>query len=200
MCLCVCAQLWPTLCEPVDCSPPDSSVQGISQARELEWVATGVDCHAIFQGLFPIQGSKPCLSHLLHWQAGSLLLYHLGSHDVSVYFKLKYKLDIFIIMCINFSLHLVDLSILRICVFSLGTLQAMTTSNIVYLPFPPSGTLIRVDVVISGEVLHVSYLFLCNFLCCIMLEISSHLSSSLLISSSAECHLLFFTHTQVNIQ
>ena len=46
-------------------------------------------------------------------------------------------------MCINFSLHLVYLSILRICVFSLGTFLAMTTSNIVQLPFPPSGTLIR---------------------------------------------------------
>ena len=29
----------PTLCDPMDCSPPDSSVHGISQARNLEWVA-----------------------------------------------------------------------------------------------------------------------------------------------------------------
>ena len=28
-----------TLCDPVDCSPPDSSVHGILQARILEWVA-----------------------------------------------------------------------------------------------------------------------------------------------------------------
>ena len=28
-----------TLCEPVDCSPPGSSVHGILQARILEWVA-----------------------------------------------------------------------------------------------------------------------------------------------------------------
>ena len=27
------------LCDPMDCSPPGSSVQGISQARILEWVA-----------------------------------------------------------------------------------------------------------------------------------------------------------------
>ena len=33
------AQLCPTLCDPVDCSPPDSSVHGIIQARILEWVA-----------------------------------------------------------------------------------------------------------------------------------------------------------------
>ena len=37
--LCVCAkllQLCPTLCDPVDCSPPGSSVHGILQARILE--------------------------------------------------------------------------------------------------------------------------------------------------------------------
>ena len=28
-----------TLCDPVDCSPPGSSVHGILQARILEWVA-----------------------------------------------------------------------------------------------------------------------------------------------------------------
>ena len=33
------AQLCPTLCDPMDCSPPDSSVHGILQARILEWVA-----------------------------------------------------------------------------------------------------------------------------------------------------------------
>ena len=31
-------QLCPTLCDPMDCSPPDSSVLGILQARILEWV------------------------------------------------------------------------------------------------------------------------------------------------------------------
>ena len=34
----VCAQLCPALCDPMDCSPPGSSVHGISQARILEWV------------------------------------------------------------------------------------------------------------------------------------------------------------------
>ena len=32
-------QLCPTLCDPVDGSPPDSTVPGILQARILEWVA-----------------------------------------------------------------------------------------------------------------------------------------------------------------
>ena len=33
------AQLCPTLCDPMDCSPQGSSVHGILQARILEWVA-----------------------------------------------------------------------------------------------------------------------------------------------------------------
>ena len=33
------AQSCPTLCNPMDCSPPGSSVHGIFQARVLEWVA-----------------------------------------------------------------------------------------------------------------------------------------------------------------
>ena len=40
--LCVCVlvtQLCLTLCDPMDCSPPSSSVHGILQARILEWVA-----------------------------------------------------------------------------------------------------------------------------------------------------------------
>ena len=40
--VCVCmlvTQLCPTLCDPMDCSPPSSSVHGILQARILGWVA-----------------------------------------------------------------------------------------------------------------------------------------------------------------
>ena len=39
LCVCVHAQLCLTLCDPRVCSPPGSSVHGISQARILEWVA-----------------------------------------------------------------------------------------------------------------------------------------------------------------
>ena len=33
------AQLCPTLCDPIDCSLPGSSVHGIFQAIVLEWIA-----------------------------------------------------------------------------------------------------------------------------------------------------------------
>ena len=37
--LCLIVQLFLTLCDPMDYSPPGSSVRGILQARILEWVA-----------------------------------------------------------------------------------------------------------------------------------------------------------------
>ena len=54
MCVCVCvctlvAQLCPTLCDPMDCSPPGSSVHGILQARILEWVAISFSTSGVSQ-------------------------------------------------------------------------------------------------------------------------------------------------------
>ena len=53
---------------------PGSSVHGIFQARNI-----GVGYHFLLQGIFPTQGSNPRLLCLLHWQAYSLPLHHLGS-------------------------------------------------------------------------------------------------------------------------
>ena len=41
-------QSCPTLCDPIDGSPPGSPVPGILQARTLEWV-NGVGCHFLLQ-------------------------------------------------------------------------------------------------------------------------------------------------------
>ena len=56
--LCLVAQSCPTLCDPMDCSPPASSVHGDSPCKN-----TGVGCLALLQGTFPIQGSNPGLPH-----------------------------------------------------------------------------------------------------------------------------------------
>jgi len=45
---------------------------------------TGVDCHALLQGIFPIQGLDPHLLPLLHWQAGSLPQRHLGKPQANL--------------------------------------------------------------------------------------------------------------------
>ena len=37
--VCLVAQSYPTLCNPMDCSLPGSSVHGILQTRKQEWVA-----------------------------------------------------------------------------------------------------------------------------------------------------------------
>ena len=79
MCACVfvCAytvtQSHPTLCNPMDCSLPGSSVHGILQAKILEQVAIS------YQGIFPTQRSNSCLLPFLPWQVESLPLHHLGT-------------------------------------------------------------------------------------------------------------------------
>ena len=52
------SQLFLTLCDPVDCSPPSSSVHGILHNKN-----TGVGCHFLLQGIFPTQGLNPGLLH-----------------------------------------------------------------------------------------------------------------------------------------
>ena len=54
--LCLVTQSCPTLCDPMDYSPPGSSIHGDSLGKN-----TGVDCHAFLQGIFPTQGSNPGL-------------------------------------------------------------------------------------------------------------------------------------------
>ena len=60
-------RLCPTLCDPVDCSPPGSSVHGDSPGRN-----TGVNCHFLIQGIFLTEDQNPCPLLLLLWQVGSL--------------------------------------------------------------------------------------------------------------------------------
>ena len=53
---CLAAKACPTLCDPMDCSPPGLSVHGISPGKN-----TGMGCHFLLQGLLLIQGSNSCL-------------------------------------------------------------------------------------------------------------------------------------------
>ena len=53
MCVRSGAQLCPTLCDPMGCSPPGSSVHGIFQARIVEQVATS------YRGDLPDPGIEP---------------------------------------------------------------------------------------------------------------------------------------------
>ena len=75
-------QSCPTLCSPMDCSlcPWDSSGKNI-----------GVDCHALLQGIFPMQRLNPHLLCLLHWQVGSLPLAQLGKPHLTTVLGIKSK-------------------------------------------------------------------------------------------------------------
>ena len=56
--MCLVAQLCPTLCNPVDCSPPGSSIHEDSPGQNTE-----VGSLSLLQGIFPARGSNPCLLH-----------------------------------------------------------------------------------------------------------------------------------------
>ena len=71
-CCCLVAKSCPTLCNPMDCSPPGSSVHGISQARVLEWVAMpspGASSQARDQTRISCLG---ILYHCASWEAPML--------------------------------------------------------------------------------------------------------------------------------
>ena len=57
-CSCLVSQLCPTLCNPMDCRPPGSSVRGGFPGK-----STGVGCHFLLQGIFLTQGLNPGLLH-----------------------------------------------------------------------------------------------------------------------------------------
>ena len=60
MCVCVCvlvAQSCLTLCDPMDCIPPGSSVHGILQARTLEWVAISFS-RVVVHNMPSLEGSE----------------------------------------------------------------------------------------------------------------------------------------------
>ena len=69
--VCLVAQSYPTVCDPVNGSQPDSSVHGDSPGKNTE-----VSRHVLLQGIFPTQGLNPSLLHC-RW-----ILYHL-SHEGS---------------------------------------------------------------------------------------------------------------------
>ena len=64
------AQLYLTLCDPMDYSPPGSSVHGDSPGKH-----TGLGCHGLLQEIFPTQESNPGLLHCRY------ILYHLTHQE-----------------------------------------------------------------------------------------------------------------------
>ena len=72
LCCCLVAKSCLTLCNPMDCIPPSSSVHGISQAGILEWVAISFSKGSSWTW----DRIPPCVSPAL--RADSLPLSHWG--------------------------------------------------------------------------------------------------------------------------
>ena len=77
VCVCVCsvAQSCQILCNPMDHSPPSSSVHWILQARTLEWVASpfsraSLQADCIASGFFEPPGKSPRQACFWPMQAG----------------------------------------------------------------------------------------------------------------------------------
>ena len=72
MCVCSVTQSCPALFDPMDSSPPSSSVHGISEARILEWVVISFSRGSIFLN----QELNPCLlwcrQILYYWATGKV--------------------------------------------------------------------------------------------------------------------------------
>ena len=70
---CVCAQPTPTLSNPMDSSPPGSSVHGIFQARILDWVAISSSRGSSWPRDRPCVSCIFCIGReiLYHWEAGN---------------------------------------------------------------------------------------------------------------------------------
>ena len=98
--LCLVTQSCTTLCNPMDCTLPSSSVHGDSPGKNIRLV-----CHALLQGIFPIQGSNPGLPHC-RW-----ILYHL-SYQGSVTWMQLYATVFFLSQKRNTQLTQVNIQIM----------------------------------------------------------------------------------------
>ena len=96
MCCALVAQSCPTLCDPMECTLPGSSVHGDSPGK-----STGVGCHALLQRIFPTQGSNLGLRHC--WQI-LYCLSHQGNLEVIIVLTLF--LMYWVATCMSYSLVL----------------------------------------------------------------------------------------------
>ena len=91
LCSCSVAQLCPTLCDPMDCSLPGSSVHGIFQTRILEWVAVS------FSIVLCIPTLNDCLNHKIYLKLPvSIHFSYSNVSDCPVIFRVLMKMMCFL--------------------------------------------------------------------------------------------------------
>ena len=95
---CMHDQSCPILCEPMDCSPPGSSVHGILQARILEWVAISSSKGSSWSRDWTRVSCASCI--------GRQVLYHWATREaqVSIFDHLKSYFPLKVILSLNFDI------------------------------------------------------------------------------------------------
>ena len=105
----------------MDYSPSGSSIHGDSSGKN-----TKVDCHALLQRIFPIQGSNPHLLYLLHWQTASLPLMPLGNllvHSIVIFIYYKTIITSLVTICHQVYYIIIDYILLTVYFIPKTSLQ-----------------------------------------------------------------------------
>ena len=76
---CEAAQLCLTLCDPMDCSPPGSSIHGIFQATVLEWGAIAFSLINLDSILKSRDITLPTMVHLVKAKVFPVVMYECES-------------------------------------------------------------------------------------------------------------------------
>ena len=93
--VCLIAQSCLTLCNPMECSPPGSSVHGDSPGKN-----TGVGCHTLLQGIFSTQRLNTGLPHC-RW-----IIYHLSHQRSARYPQVSFIFGLSILFHLSIYLFL----------------------------------------------------------------------------------------------
>ena len=89
----LCAQLWPTLCNPIDCKAMDCEAP---LSMEFSRWNTGVGCHALLQGIFLTPEWNWRVSCFLHWQGGLSHYPHLGSPKGGLHLSKRFSISLIV--------------------------------------------------------------------------------------------------------
>ena len=128
-CCCLVAKPHLTLCDPMGCSPPGSSVHGISQARILEWVAISLSRES------SRHSDRTHVSCIDRW-----ILHHLSHQGRPCLFQILHISEI--TQYLSFSVGLISFSVtssrsfLSCCCKWLGFLLSHSSCCIVHTPHP----------------------------------------------------------------
>ena len=143
----------PTLCDPVDCSFPGSSVHWDYPNKN-----TRVSCHFLLQGIFPNQGLNP---HFLHWQVDSLPLSHQGNHVQPKLSSVQSLSPVWLFATPRTAAHQASLSITNWSLLKLMSIESVMPSNHLILCHPllllPSIFPTTIRVFSSEPLLHIRW-------------------------------------------